>query len=248
MEDQATDRVYRIGQQRDVDVYYFIATDPLGRFKTFDEHLHSLITRKRQSAENFLAPQADAETLQNELLHKVQEDAEEASETVNVPAINTPQAVSALSPMEFEALVAAMFEAEGYTTVLTPYSNDRGVDIVGVGATELLFVQCKHAQDGRSFDPNAIDEITRGETYYTSNLLPVGLRGRRPRLLVTANGEIDFRTYRDAEQRGVYLSTGRALLKRLTSTQVTRPMLDRVEGQRVRTIEAVKRRLQSIGE
>jgi hypothetical protein len=248
VEDQATDRVYRIGQERDVEVYYFIATDPLGRFKTFDEHLHSLITRKRQSAENFLAPQADAETLQSELLHKVQEEAEEAGEAVKVPAITTPQAVSSLSPIEFEALVAAMFEAEGYAAVLTPYSNDRGVDIVGVGATELLFVQCKHAQDGRSFDSNAIDEVTGGETYYTRNLLPAGLRGRRPRLVVAANGETDSRAYRDAEQRGVQLITGRPLLKRLASARVTRPMLDRAEGQQAHTIETVKRRLQDVVE
>jgi SNF2 family DNA or RNA helicase len=87
VEDQATDRVYRIGQERNVEVYYFIATDPLGRFKTFDEHLHSLITRKRQSAENFLAPQADVETLQSELLHRVQEGAEEAGAARNSPGV-----------------------------------------------------------------------------------------------------------------------------------------------------------------
>ncbi|MBI3301891.1 MAG: restriction endonuclease [Deltaproteobacteria bacterium] len=247
VEDQATDRVYRIGQERDVEVYYFVATDPLGLFKTFDEHLHSLITRKRRSAENFLASQTDAETLQSELLHDVQEGGGAVRETaMDAPVIMTPQAVSALSPTEFEALVAAMFEAEGYTAVLTPRSNDRGIDIVGVGATELLFVQCKHAQDGRSCDRVAIDEVTGGETYYTRNILPLGLRGRRPRLAVAANGKADSHARHDAEQRGVLLITGRSLLKRLASARVTRPILDRVEGQRANTIDAVKQRLQDI--
>lgn len=113
--------------------------------------------------------------------------------------------MSALSPIEFEALVAAMLEAEGYTAVLTPHSNDRGVDIVGVNVAEVIFVQCKHAQDGRSFDRVAIDEVTGGETYYTRHLLPSGLQGHRPRLAVATNGEADSRAHRDAEQRGVHL-------------------------------------------
>lgn len=246
VEDQATDRVYRIGQERDVEVCYFVATDPSGRFKTFDEHLHSLITRKRRNAENFLAPQADAETLQSELLHEVREEAGVGGEAVDVPAIVTPQAVSALSPMEFEALVAAMLEAEGYTAVLTPRSNDRGIDVVGVGAAEVFFVQCKHAQDGRAFDRNAIDEVTNGETYYTPHLLPHKLLGRRPRLMVAANGEADSRTCQDADQRGVHLVTGHSLFKRLEKAKVTRPMLDRVEGQRVNALNTVKQRLQDL--
>jgi hypothetical protein len=247
VEDQATDRVYRIGQERDVEVYYFIATDPSKRFKTFDEHLHSLISRKRRNAENFLAPQADTETLQSELFHKVQEDiGVEKEAAVDIPAITTPQAVAALSPTEFEALIAAMFEAEGYTTVPTPRSNDRGIDIVGVSAVDVIFVQCKHTQDGRSFDRIAIDEVTGGETYYSHNLLPPKLRSLRPRLVVAANGEVDRQARRDAEQRGVNLITGRSLLQRLTSARVTRPVLDRVEGQRANTLDGVKQRLQNI--
>src|SRR5207248_2379412 len=129
-------------------------------------------------------------------------------------------------------LVAAMLEAEGFTAVLTPYSNDRGIDVVGINAAEVIFVQCKHAQDGRSFDPNAIDEVTGGETYYTRHLLPSKLRGRRPRLAVAANGEADSRANRDAEQRGVQLIAGRSLLRRLANARVTRPALDGIEGKR----------------
>ena len=43
-EAQATDRVYRIGQSRDVHVYYPIAKDPQGVFETFDEKLDALGT------------------------------------------------------------------------------------------------------------------------------------------------------------------------------------------------------------
>src|SRR5262249_33830063 len=36
---QATDRVYRLGQTRDVHVYFPVTVDPLGQFETFDQKL-----------------------------------------------------------------------------------------------------------------------------------------------------------------------------------------------------------------
>src|SRR5208283_1606812 len=53
---QATDRVYRIGQNRDVHVYYPIARDPEGRIVTFDERLDNLLDRRRELASEFLSP------------------------------------------------------------------------------------------------------------------------------------------------------------------------------------------------
>jgi hypothetical protein len=141
-----------------------------------------------------------------------------------------------------------MLEAEGYKTVLTPYANDRGIDVIGIQKTEVLFVQCKYSQDGRSFDRAAIDEVAYGETYYTPNILPGALRKRRPRLAVVANGEADSRAYREAELRGVELFTGRSLFQRLTNAKVTRALLDQMEGQRINSLNEVKSMLQEISE
>ena len=55
-EDQATDRVYRIGQTRDVHVYYPTVVDPFGRFMAFDEILATLLDQKRQLAGDVLYP------------------------------------------------------------------------------------------------------------------------------------------------------------------------------------------------
>jgi SNF2 family DNA or RNA helicase len=51
-EDQATDRAYRIGQERDVYVYYplVVASD----FKTFDVKLHELLEYKRELSNDML--------------------------------------------------------------------------------------------------------------------------------------------------------------------------------------------------
>lgn len=55
-ENQATDRVYRIGQEKDVHVYYLIDVYPDRSEYTFDEKLHNLIMKKIELAQNFLLP------------------------------------------------------------------------------------------------------------------------------------------------------------------------------------------------
>ncbi len=55
-ENQATDRVYRIGQEKEVFVHYLINNIPNSCEKTFDENLHDLVTSKIEMANNFLEP------------------------------------------------------------------------------------------------------------------------------------------------------------------------------------------------
>lgn len=54
LENQATDRAYRIGQERSVHVRYFIAQDPKG--KTVDEYLSELLEKKRELMRTFVIP------------------------------------------------------------------------------------------------------------------------------------------------------------------------------------------------
>ena len=58
-EDQATDRAYRIGQTRPVQVHYPLLHHPGARHLGFDVKLHELVEGKRGMARDFLAPQAD---------------------------------------------------------------------------------------------------------------------------------------------------------------------------------------------
>ncbi|MBD3794200.1 MAG: SWF/SNF helicase family protein, partial [Campylobacterales bacterium] len=53
-EDQASDRVYRIGQNKDVFIHYIIGKLPSGK-KSIDEAIHELIAQKRETA-GFLIP------------------------------------------------------------------------------------------------------------------------------------------------------------------------------------------------
>ena len=61
VEDQCTDRVYRIGQERDVHVYYPMAIHPELEDSSFDLTLHRLLERKRDLSRQVLAPPSAGE-------------------------------------------------------------------------------------------------------------------------------------------------------------------------------------------
>lgn len=65
-ENQATDRAYRIGQEKEVHVYYLIDVYPDRSEQTFDEKLHNLIMKKIEIASNFLVP--NDENIKEELI------------------------------------------------------------------------------------------------------------------------------------------------------------------------------------
>ena len=68
VESQATDRAYRIGQNKDVVVYLPILTDPTGRISlTFEERLDALMERKYSLARDFLRPISPEDELEGEL-------------------------------------------------------------------------------------------------------------------------------------------------------------------------------------
>lgn len=56
VEDQCTDRVFRIGQERSVNVYYPLALHPTYGEKSFDMNLHALLEKKRELSRSVLAP------------------------------------------------------------------------------------------------------------------------------------------------------------------------------------------------
>lgn len=64
-ENQATDRAYRIGQTKDVYVYYPMATSE--KFKSFDETLDELLSRKTALATSTIFPTERVEVRQDEL-------------------------------------------------------------------------------------------------------------------------------------------------------------------------------------
>ena len=64
-ENQATDRAYRIGQTKDVYIYYPMAVSK--NFKSFDETLDELLSRKTNLATSTIFPTERIEVKQEEL-------------------------------------------------------------------------------------------------------------------------------------------------------------------------------------
>jgi hypothetical protein len=75
VEDQCTDRVYRIGQSKPVHVYYLQAIHPVHGEQSFDAKLHGLLEHKRALSHDLLIdtskPEADAAQLYAETISEV---------------------------------------------------------------------------------------------------------------------------------------------------------------------------------
>ena len=162
-EDQASDRVHRIGQERPVHIYIPMATHP--EFKTFDVILHELLERKRQLSQNTLFPTERAEVKPADILSALQQF---PPETKIGPPL-TIEDVDKLDPRFFEIFITALFQKQGYRVELTPYSGDKGADVVvhpGQVENSGLLIQVKQRQVGGKPGNDAVNEIIAAKPFY----------------------------------------------------------------------------------
>ena len=162
-EDQASDRVYRIGQTRPVHVYLPMATHP--DFQTFDVILHELLEQKRQLSQGALFPTEQAEVTPLDLLTRLQTTQPEHE----ISSSLTIEDVDGLEPRSFEVFVAALFEKQGYRVGLTPYSGDKGADVIAHshrGEASDLLIQVKQRKEGGKPGNEAVNEIVAAKPFY----------------------------------------------------------------------------------
>jgi superfamily II DNA or RNA helicase len=159
-EDQATDRAYRIGQQKDVFVYYpsVYADD----FVTFDVKLDQLLTYKRALAEDMLNGSGDVRPVDFNIADVVPEsDAEALDERV------TLDTALRMDGHMFEALSCVLWTRRGFRCYLTPKSHDNGVDVVALGNDTGELIQAKSSGvEGKSLGWDAIKEVVGGTAFY----------------------------------------------------------------------------------
>ena len=168
-EDQATDRVYRIGQKKDVFVYI-----PIGIHKklnteeyqgSFDEKLNRLLERKRELSKTVLAPSfltiGDFEKFVGTTIHHPSTE-DEAHIDINY--------IDELSPEQFEQVIGELYRKIGYkNVVITPLVGDKGVDIVVMDKEKGNFlIQCKHVSKNKlsNLPPAAVREIVSARLWY----------------------------------------------------------------------------------
>lgn len=160
-EDQASDRAWRIGQKKEVYVYYpVVAADD---FTTFDVKLDQLLERKRSLAGDMLNGTPDISLSE----FKVEEIVPDS----DVESIDERVTLDVAMRMEwrhFEGLVAALWAKRGFETIYcTPASNDNGVDVVAIKGNLGELVQTKtSASDDRSLNWDTVKEVVGGEAFY----------------------------------------------------------------------------------
>ena len=193
VEDQCTDRVFRIGQRRTVHVYLPIARHPDFGDYSFDIKLDSLMEGKREMNRRVLAPTAATKEDVSDLYRTTMTEARDSDVASYLPENQTD--VDQLEPEAFEEWVLGEFAGGGYDTRRTPRSGDRGADglaVSGAGAEQhTIVVQCKHTQPDAKCGRAAVEEVLRSISAYEDAI--VG----KPRPMVVTNAA-GFT--RDAEQ------------------------------------------------
>lgn len=163
-EDQATDRVYRIGQTKDVHVYYPMCTIPGAPYPSFDQTLDDLLERKRKLADASLFPSERAEVSPDDLYESV---FDRASDEASVPAEPiTIETALTLDPYVFEALVAVLWKHDGTHVHLTPRQRDRGADIVVYNDQNRDGALIQVKQQSSTVGPSPVREIYSARAFY----------------------------------------------------------------------------------
>ena len=122
-EEQATDRVYRIGQKKPVHVYYFISTASNENTIVFDQNLNTLLARKRKLASDFLFPNEKTNIHGDELNGVL-------SAEVGENKIISATEVEGLRREKLVALAAALYRKKGYSVDFASSDVSYGVDLI----------------------------------------------------------------------------------------------------------------------
>lgn len=108
VENQATDRAYRLGQRRPVHVYSFIGVDTTGSIpRTLDQAVEELLQERRKLARDFLLPTSEVEEARNVIARLT--GAGTSDEPVRIPG------QVAQSSAEIAALVVEMSRQDGHS-------------------------------------------------------------------------------------------------------------------------------------
>ena len=215
-EDQATDRAYRIGQTKEVHVYYpvVVAHD----FLTFDAKLDKLLDWKRGLSTDMLNGSGDVSPADFGDLEAPDGGNAFGNELLGVDDIRS------MDPDAFEALCALIWSKRGYSkTIKTPRSGDGGVDVVAIKGAEGVVIQCKSsAVEGRELGWEAVKDVSAGVGAYAQRHPGVTFS-----MVAATNQRFNGTARQQAEILRVELVDGDDLENLLAKHPVKRGELDR---------------------
>ena len=167
VEAQATDRVYRIGQKRNVNVYLPILhyADPNStNVVSFDQNLDRLMNIKIALKDAVVTPvQIDPQALGDGLFDKEMHSAVEHTRTYR------PEDLKQLSWQQFEAFIAELLARRcGGEAMLTQKGSDRGGDvIIRLKDKNAILVQVKHTVNEKLDSEMPLREVYAAKQSYS---------------------------------------------------------------------------------
>ncbi|MBU1665452.1 MAG: restriction endonuclease [Gammaproteobacteria bacterium] len=169
-EDQATDRAYRIGQDKAVTVYY--PTVQAHDYVTFEQRLDELLSSKRELAAKTWLNGADE--------IQVAEFGNLAADEGLAAFPNRPvgeEELRGINGYALESLCALLWDKQGFHTHQTPKSGDGGVDVVAWKDDEGFLIQCKaSSQQGQALGWEAVKDVSAGARAYMTKYPDVHFR------------------------------------------------------------------------
>jgi len=242
-EAQATDRVYRIGQSKDVHIYYPIAKDPKGQFDTLDQKLDAVIRRRRDLASDFLAPTPGEDEMQSELFANV---VESPATTEPIRSLS-PDDIRLLSWDRFEAFVAVLEEKRGARVILTPRGGDDKADVIAIRENRIRLIQCKHSVLSGYIDADVVAEIIGAMELYRVRHLRDVPASMSLFPVIVCNSAFTSMARRESLDRDVELIGDPELRNLLKQTPCTRAELEVMENRRVESMKELQAAFRKLG-
>ena len=211
-EAQATDRVYRIGQEKDVNVYLPILVHPANGVLSFDENLDRLLQQKTALKDAVVTPEDVSPEVMGEGVF---------GDGINGQQTDAPLEFSDIDQLgweKFEAFAAVLMGCKtGGEVQLTAAGADKGADAVVIGKQNIL-IQCKFTETG--FWQGGASPVR--EIYSAQPAYETALRKSFDRLLVITNADtVDKQASQAAKDSNVEIINRRGLRKMLRKVTVT---------------------------
>lgn len=216
-EEQATARAYRIGQTKDVYVYYPMSIFPEESNETsFDLILDNLLEQKKSLSTHSLFPTEKVNVEQSDIIDTIFSfETKSENKPIKINDIDN------LNPDLFEALIASIYQKLGNKVILTPFSNDKGADVVVFGNDTNYLIQVKQSKSQIGND--AIKEIYTCQRYYEQKF------NIKFELMVMTNNDYTNSSELLAQSNNIILNSRNDLINLMNQSKVTFLDLYRIE-------------------
>jgi len=219
-EAQATDRVYRIGQEKNVNIYIPVLLHPA--MESFDVNLHRLLSKKTLLKDAVVTPE-EVIPMPGGVGTKVEFSNEQPI---------TAKEINKLSWQQFEALTVEVIskEVSADSAWLTNSGADKGADGVVDNGKQLILIQAKHTK-GRYDGYEAIKEIVFAKPVYEQ----VTGKSESKLMFITNALALSKRTREVAKQCNVEILDGIEFAKLVEKHKITfMQIITRLEKKRLK--------------